>query len=76
MQQPDAVTLAATEDRLDLRPAEALHFGAPQDFLDSLQTFKPIGMPCHISSGLVYTIWRSYVTMRTPAFSKDPYHHD
>jgi hypothetical protein len=33
-------------------------------------------MPCHISSGLVYTIWRSYVTMRTPAFSKDPYHHD
>jgi hypothetical protein len=65
VQQPDAVALATAKDRLDLLPAETVHFSSPNYFVDRVQAFKPIRMPRHGLRSQVYTIWRSSVTSST-----------
>jgi hypothetical protein len=70
MQKPDAIPLAAPENRLNFPAAKPVDFGLAYTFFDPVEALKPLGMPgheanCSCSVPPVYPIWQSSVTSST-----------
>jgi hypothetical protein len=60
VQQPDAVAIAAAENGFGFVPPEPFKlFGLPDDFLDGVEAFKPVGVSGHL---IVFEIAQLTVT--------------